>query len=487
LEEYSGCDATALADLVRRGEVTAGELAACAMAGVETVNGTLNAVVEAFGARAEALAADATVPPGPFGGVPTMLKDLFHGEAGTLCENGSRLSSGWVARSDSEFTARIRASGLVNLGRTTTSEFGLMGTTETLAVGATCSPWSASHMAGGSSGGSAAAVGAGIIPVASASDGGGSIRIPASACGVVGLKPSRGRVTWAPQVGEALHGWAVHFMVSRSVRDAAGLLDCLSGPAAGDPFVIAPPERPYRAEVGAPVGRLRIGWCTDPWSGDGADPEVAAATEATATLLAELGHEVSTTSPTFAWDPFLQAMTDVWGADLASMIDGFAPALEREANSDTLEGPTLEAVEYGRRVSGVQILQAGDRVNMLARILGDYFAGHDVLLTPTLGRLVAPLGTYDPTERVGLRELFATWAPWESFLPVFNATGLPAITLPLHWSAGGLPIGMQFVSGFGNESLLLRLASQLEEALPWSGRRPSLHISTAESGSLDVR
>ena len=478
LEEYSGYDATGLADLVRRKEVTAGELAACVMAGVEAVNGTLNAVVEAFGSRAEALAAGGTGPLGPLGGVPTMLKDLFHGEAGTPCENGSRLSSGWAARSDSEFTVRLRASGLVNLGRTTTSEFGLMGTTETLVAGATCSPWSAGHMAGGSSGGAAAAVGAGIIPVGSASDGGGSIRIPASACGVVGLKPSRGRVTWAPQVAEALGGWAVHFMVSRTVRDTASLLDCLSGPAAGDPFVIEPPARPYFAEVGAPVERLRIGWCTAPWSGDCGDAEVAAATEATAELLAGLGHEVSNDSPAFTWDPFLQTMTDVWAADLANTIDGFAPVLGREPNADTLEGSTLEALDYGRRVSGVHILHAGDRVNILSRLMGDYFASHDVLLTPTLGRLVAPLGMYDPTARIELRELFATWAPWESFLPVFNATGLPAISLPLHWSASGLPIGMQFVSSFGNESLLLRLASQLEEALPWAGRRPLIHVAT---------
>ena len=220
LEEYARLDATDLAQLVRNKDVSPRELATCAIAAYEKVDGTVNSVVEAFDDRAEAL--DDTIPEGPFGGVPTMLKDLFHGEAGTVCGNGSRLSDGWVAPVDSEFTQRIKRSGLINLGRTATSEFGIMGTTETLAAGRTCSPWSSSHMAGGSSGGAAAAVGAGIIPVASASDGGGSIRIPAAACGVVGLKPSRGRVTWGPHIAEALGGWAVHFMVSRSVRDYRG-------------------------------------------------------------------------------------------------------------------------------------------------------------------------------------------------------------------------------------------------------------------------
>jgi amidase len=479
LEEYSSYDATGLADLLRRKEVRVDELAACTMAAVEAVNGTLNAVVEAFSDRAEALAAsrDDGLPHGPFGGVPTMLKDLFHGEAGSRCENGSRLSAGWVARSDTELTKRIRSSGLVSLGRTTTSEFGIMGTTETVAVGPTCSPWSPGHIAGGSSGGSAAAVGAGIVPVASASDGGGSIRIPASACGVVGLKPSRGRMTWAPSTGEALAGWAVRFMVSRSVRDTAWLLDCLSGPAPGDPFVIAPPLRPFAEEVGAPVEQLRIGWCSAPWTGDEADPEVATATAATASVLEGLGHVVEEAAPALSWEPFLQAMTDVWAADVANTISGFAPVLGREPNAETLEGPTLQALEYGRRVSGLDLFRAGDRVNMAARLFGDYFGAHDVLLTPTLGRVPAQLGMYDPTARTELGELFAAWAPWESFLPVFNAIGSPAISLPLQASSGGLPIGMQLVGPFGTESLLLRLASQLEQALPWAGRRPPIHVA----------
>jgi amidase len=475
LAEYSRHDATGLAELVRRKDVTPRELGTCVLAGVDRVDPVLNGVVQTFADRVEAM--DDTVPPGPFGGVPTMLKDLFHGEAGIVCENGSRLASGWVTPTGSGFAARIRASGLVPLGRTTTSEFGIMGTTETLAAGRTCSPWSTAHMAGGSSGGAAAVVGAGIVPVASASDGGGSIRIPAAACGVVGLKPSRGRVTWGPAIAEALFGWAVHFMVSRSVRDTAALLDYLSVPAAGEPFVIAPPARPFRKEVGAPVGRLRVAYCSDPWSGAAGDPEVAAATTATATLLASLGHEVEPAAPTVEWEPFLRAMTDVWAVDAAHTVDAMAHAVARVPGPDTVEATTLAAVEYGRTVPAVRLLDALEHTNLAARRMGRFFGQHDVLLTPTLGRLPAPLGTYLPQTRVELIDMFDAWSGLESFLPVFNATGQPAISLPLHTSADGLPIGMQLVGAPGSESLLLRLAAQLEEATPWAGRRPPLHVA----------
>ena len=365
LEEYARLDATDLAQLVRNKDVSPRELAACAIAAYEKVDGTVNSVVEAFDDRADAL--DDTIPDGPFGGVPTMLKDLFHGEAGTVCGNGSRLSDGWVAPVDSEFTLRIKRSGLINLGRTATSEFGIMGTTETLAAGRTCSPWSSSHMAGGSSGGAAAAVGAGIIPVASASDGGGSIRIPASACGVVGLKPSRGRVTWGPHIAEALGGWAVHFMVSRSVRDTAALLDALHGPMYGDPFAVPEPTRPFLDEMGAPVEKLRVAYWSKPWSGHDADPEIATATEATAKTLAALGHEVEEATPEIDWEPFLQAMTDVWASDNAHTVDAFARLVGRTVDTDTLEGSTLAAVEYGRTVTGPQFLDAMDVANVIAR------------------------------------------------------------------------------------------------------------------------
>lgn len=475
LHEYAAHDALGLSELVAAGQVTPAELAACAMAATERVDGTLGAVVEAYTDRAAEVGDE--IPAEPFRGVPTMVKDLFHGEAGKRCGNGSRLSEDWVVSLDTAFYDRIRRSGLINLGRTTTSEFGIMGTTETLAAGLTCSPWSAGHSAGGSSGGAAAAVGAGIVPVASASDGGGSIRIPAASCGVVGLKTSRGRVTWGPQIAEALVGWAVHFMVSRSVRDTAALLDALGGPAYGDPFVIPAPQRPFLDEMGATVEPLRIAYWSQPWSGQDADPEVAAATEATAQTLESLGHHVESATPKFDWDPFLIAMTDVWAADNAHTVDSLAGFLGKTAGADNLEASTFAAVEYGRTVSARRLLDAMGQANHLARIMGWFFASYDVLLTPTLGRLPAPLKMYNPTEPIELSSMFETWAPWESFMPVFNATGQPAISLPLHMSESGLPIGMQLVGGFGHESLLLRLSAQLEEALPWSDRIPPIHVS----------
>jgi amidase len=474
LKEYGAYDALGLADLVANRDVTPAELAECAVAATEAINPTLGAVVEVYDDR---VSSAADVPAGPFHGVPTMVKDLFHGEAGKRCGNGSRLSSEWVVTVDTAFFDRIRRSGLVNVGRTTTSEFGILGTTETLATGITCSPWSSDHSSGGSSGGAAAAVGAGIVPVASASDGGGSIRIPAASCGVVGLKTSRGRVTWGPQIAEALGGWAVHFMVSRSVRDTAAMLDHLGGPAYGDPFVITPPERPFFAEVGAPVEKLRVAYWSTPWSGQEADPQISAATEKTARLLESMGHHVEETTPSVEWEPFLRAMTDVWAADNAHTIDGLAAYLGVTPGPDNLEGSTLAAVEYGRTVTAGQLIDAMEQANVLARTMGWFFSSHDVLLTPTLGRPLASLGMYDPSASVELTSVFDVWSAWESFLPIFNATGQPAISLPLHHSDSGLPIGMQLVAGFGHEALLLRLAAALEQALPWRDRIPPIHVT----------
>ena len=475
LHEYATFDAVGLAELIDTKQVAPRELAECALAATDKLNPDLTAVVQIYDERIAGM--DDSVPAGPFAGVPTMVKDLFHGEAGQVCENGSRLAQGWVVPAETEFSERVRRSGLVNVGRTATSEFGIMGTTETVAVGRTCSPWSPDHMAGGSSGGAASAVGAGIVPVATASDGGGSIRIPASSCGVVGLKPSRGRITWGPQIAEALSGWAVHFVVSRSVRDSAVALDTMSGPYVGDPFTIASPARPYRDEVGAPVEPLRVAFCHQPWSGHDADPEVVAATEQTAHHLEALGHHVEEARPEFEWEPFLQAMTDVWSSDNAHTIDAFAKLMDREVNEQTLEVATLNSVKYGRNVTAVELMDALDVANTLARRMGWFFSKYDVLLTPTLGRLPAPLGVYDPTAPIELRDIFDTWAPLESFLPVFNATGQPAISLPLHMSDEGLPIGMHFVGANGAESLLLRLASQLEQAQPWAQRVPPIHAS----------
>ncbi len=479
LDEYAVLDAIALAELVRDGDVTPEELAALTIAAVERVDPELNAVVGVYDDAAE-LAGEAA--DGPFRGVPTLLKDLFHGDAGRPTEAGSRLAAGWVQRTQSELVRRLEEAGFVPLGRTTTSEFGIMGTTETIAQGRTCTPWSGEHMAGGSSGGAGAVVGAGIVPVATGSDGGGSIRIPASACGVVGLKPTRGRVTWGPAIGEPLLGWAVHFVLTRSVRDTAACLDALAGPLPGDPSMAPPPARPWSEEVGAPVGPLRIAFAWEPWSARPAIEEVRLACEGTAGLLERLGHEIVEARPQFSWEQFLGAIAVVWSATTAHMVDGFADAIGRTPGPDNLELPTLRMVEFGRAVTGGRLLAALDSAAHISRQVSSFFTEHDVLLTPTLGALPARLGVYEPDADLEPGELFAAWSQLESFNPVFNASGQPAISLPLHESGSGLPIGMQLVGRFGDEATLIRLASQLEEAASWHDRLPPLHTGRALRG-----
>ncbi|MFN0154613.1 MAG: amidase [Gaiella sp.] len=474
LDEYAALDATALAALIRDGQVSAPELAGLAAEGAGRVNDTLRGVVALYD-DLDARAAHAAE--GPFRGVPTLLKDLFHGDVGEVTEAGSRLAEGWVAQTPSELARRIRAAGFVPLGRSATSEFGIMGTTETIAVGRTCSPWSDKHMAGGSSGGAGAVVGAGIVPVATGSDGGGSIRIPASACGVVGLKPSRGRVTWGPLAGEPLLGWAVHFVLSRSVRDTAACLDLLSGPFPGDSAVPPAPPTPFAAEAGAEPVALRIAVCWEPWSGRPVVDEVRLCTETTAQLLEDLGHHITPACPVFSWEQFLDAMTDIWSSNTAHTITGFGAAVGRAPGPDNLELPTFRMLEYGRAVTAHQLLDAIDGAGTVVRHVARLFEDFDVLLTPTLGALPARLGTYEPDAEIEPREIFDSWSQLESFLPVFNASGQPAISLPLHQSESGLPIGMQLVGRYGAEATLIRLAAQLEAAMPWAGRVPPLHVS----------
>lgn len=468
-EEYAEFDALGLAELVRTREVTPGDLVESALEAQSLVGESVNAVV-AMHPEADEHGHDLT---GPLAGVPYLVKDLFHGAAGLPCGNGSRLAPDWKVSRPSQIVDRATRAGLRVIGRSTTSEFGVMGTTETLAEGITSSPWSASHMAGGSSGGAAAAVGAGIVPVALASDGGGSIRIPASACGVVGLKPSRGRVPWGLRSKEPLLGWAVQFAVSRTVRDTAALLDALSGPTPGDAEGMPVSASPFLSALESPPANpLRIAWWTEPWSGHEPDPEVTAATMATVTLLEALGHRMENATPRFDWDSYLTAMTDVWTSTTAQTVDGFARSLGRPVDTSTLEGATLQMVEHGREVTALQLLSAIDLEMMLTATVGAFFSEYDVLLTPTLAAVPPRVGFYDPLAPTPPRETFATWSRWECFLPVFNTTGMPALSLPLHMSADGLPLGMQFVAGIGREETLLRLAGQLEEALPWRECRP---------------
>lgn len=472
LEEYTRCDATDLAGLVASGEVTPAEVQELALAAHEAVHPRINAVAGVHPQDPAGLGGG-----GPLAGVPFMVKDLFHGMAGVPCGNGSRLTEDWTVPHSTQIHRRALAAGMTSVGRTTTSEFGILGTTETLACGPTRSPWSTGHIAGGSSGGAAAVVGAGVVPVALASDGGGSIRIPAAACGTVGLKPGRGRVPWGLHLKEPLLGWAVQFAVTRSVRDAALLLDVLGGPSPSDYEGLPRPDIPYAEVLRVPAPRLRIAFWSHPWSGHEPDPVVSAATAATAELLESLGHRVEADTPTFAWEPYLQAMTDVWSATNAHTIDAMAAVVGRPVDLDTVEGSTMAMVEYGRRVTGLQLLDAIDVETGLTYLMAEFFGRYDVLLTPTLGAVLPPIGRYDPLAWTEPRDMFDSWSRWESFLPVFNTTGQPAISLPLHLSPEGLPIGMQLVAAQGQEALLLQVAAELEQAQPWADRRPPVYAA----------
>ena len=478
LSEYAQYDAVGLAELVKRKQVTAKELGRLFLIAVEKVNPKINAVIETYAERVEALE-DRPLPTGPFAGVPFLLKDLGATENGKRQECGSRLMKGYVADKDSFLTTRFKQAGLTLLGRSATPEFGLAGTTESILTGATRNPWNLEMLAGGSSGGAAASVAAGIIPIAHASDGAGSIRIPASACGLVGLKPSRGRVTQGPDSAERLDGMVQEFAVSRTVRDTAVMLDAVSQPAPGDPFVIVQPQRPYRQEVNASSGKLRVAWTAQSWQpGTVVHPEVVRLVEQVAAKCDEMGHQVVEATPVFDYEEYLRALCVPWEFGFDVMIDSLAARMGREVNEETLEPVTLSCYRYARGLNMADITSADRVLNKLRRTFGRFFLEYDVLLTPTLSQLPEPLGKYATTRTdLDFVDFMRLGDEINMHLPPFNVTGQPAISLPLGQSNSGLPIGVQFVARFGEEATLIRLASRFEQAMPWRDRIPSAHVS----------
>ncbi len=463
--EYLQYDGLGLAQLVRQGEVTGAELADCARAKAAACNPRINALVELFedaGAGDEPTAPDAS-----FVGVPFLIKDLVLQARGRRSEMGSRLCEGLVAPADSDLMARFRQAGLVTLGRTTVPEMGYNCATETVACGATRNPWDLSRSPGGSSGGSAAAVAAGIVPVAHANDGGGSIRIPASCCGLVGLKPGRGRVPIGPGAADGLGGLGIEFVLTRTVRDCAAMLDAVQGAGIGDPYVIAPPQRPYAESLPIPSG-LRIAYTAEPWSGVPVDPEIRAALEATARLLASLGYQVEQVAPALDAERFAQANTDLWSAHIAHWVVDICAATGRSADSSSLEQATLAIYEHGLGLSAVDLLHAEDFFNLVSRDFGHFFTRHDILMTPTVAQLPWAIGEHAST---GGAYTARSWTDHVfrdvPFTAVFNVTGQPAISLPLGRSERGLPFGIQFAASHGREDLLLALAARLEQIQPW--------------------
>jgi amidase len=394
-----------------------------------------------------------------------------------LSEGSSRLGLGSRLDRTTAFAARLRRAGLVPVGRTTASELGLWPTTETILHGATSSPWSSRHSAGGSSGGSAAIVGAGAVPIAHANDGGGSIRVPAACCGVVGLKPSRGRISAGPQGGDPILGWATELAVTRSVRDTAAVLDIAAGNEPGDPFTIPGPSGSFAAEVGRPPGRLRVGVTATPWSGLPTDPERLAVVERVGRVLAEAGCSVVEVASPLDWEAFLELEAVIWAATHAQGVVALAASMERTIDATTLEPHSLALYEAGRRISAVDLLEAIEASNGIARSVGALFGTIDLLVTPTLPAAPVELGWFGRQPVTDARAITSSWARHETFTAPFNLTGQPAISLPLALDAEGLPIGVQLVARHADEATLLRAASLLESALPWADRIPPVHAS----------
>ncbi len=472
-------DATAQAELVRNGELSPTELVDAAIARIERINPTLNAVIIPLFEQARARAAK-DLPAGPFRGVPFLLKDLDVFSAGDPFYAGTKFlrDAGWTAPHDSHLVAKFRAAGFVVVGKTNTPEFGLNVTTEPESYGASRNPWNPEHSTGGSSGGSAAAVASGMVPAAHASDGGGSIRIPASECGLVGLKPSRGRISMGPEHGEYWHGLVISHVVSRSVRDCAAILDAVAGAMPGDPYTAPPPARPFAAEIGAAAGRLRIGLVDEiPGGAVTLHPDCAAGVRETGKLLESLGHRVELAHPaalaeTEATSQHFMTLVTSW---TAAGLDAWGAELGRPVSADGVEPATWLFAEMGRGVSAAQYIRTIDELHGYTRRMASWWqSGFDLLLTPTLGEPPPKLGELVPP-RDNLLAGLARGMGLIPFTPPFNITGQPALSLPLHWNEAGLPIGMQLVAAYGREDVLLRVAAQLEQARPWNRRRPALH------------
>ena len=464
-EEYVSADGTELASLVNRGSVTASELheVACQIATV--VDSEINAILELF----EEPLAYTEDRNAPFFGVPFLIKDLALQAEGVRHEMGSRLASGYRAPCDTDLMQRFRQAGLATIGRTAAPEFGYCVTTEPLVNGPTRNPWALDRMPGGSSGASAAAVAAGIVPLAHANDGGGSIRIPAACCGLVGLKPTRGRTPVGPYFGEQLNGWGAEFAVTRTVRDAARLLNAVQGPGIGDPYVISPPSERYTDAIARPPRRLRIAYSTEPWNDVPIDSDVRSEIFRVAELCDDLGHDVIETSPELEWAEFFDMTVTCWTANMTLWIDGAAELTGRNPGEDTLEATTLACYRFGKELRADQLLRALDTMNRISRSVAPFFIDHDVLMTPTTAAPALPLGTLNANDSeldaIGWSKMTFDYAP---FTPLFNMTGQPAVSLPLGRARDGLPIGIQVAGRFGREDILLSLARQLEQANPWA-------------------
>jgi Asp-tRNA(Asn)/Glu-tRNA(Gln) amidotransferase A subunit family amidase len=465
--DYRRLDAVAMAALVRDRQIAPHDLLEAAFAEIDRLNPLLNAVVVPM--REQARTEMAALDPGaPLAGVPFLLKDFLALYRGVPTSGGARFFAGDAAPIDSELVARYRRAGLTVIGKASTSEFAIAASCETRLFGSTRNPWDSSLSPGGSSGGSAAAVAARMVPAAHATDGGGSIRIPASACGLFGLKPSRGRISMAP-AGEGLGGCAAEHVVSRTVRDSAALLDATAGALAGDPYTAPPPARPYAVEVETDPPNLTVAYSDETPDGTQIAFECRQALREAAQLLESLGHRLVPATPKVDWEALDRAFFAVMAVQTRRVMALRAGG--RPFGADDFEPVTWAMAEAGQRFSGTDYLEAIQNFHRIGRETAPFFASHDLLLTPTLAMLPPKLGhlsTATPDLESYLKRTFA-FAP---FTRLFNVTGQPAMSVPLHWTAAGLPVGIQLVGPYGAESLLFQVAGQLERARPWHQRDP---------------
>jgi Asp-tRNA(Asn)/Glu-tRNA(Gln) amidotransferase A subunit family amidase len=470
-DEYRKHDGIALAALVAKGDVTADELLDVAIARAEQVNPSINAIARTQYPRARA-DIEAGLPNGPLRGVPYLIKDLSIFEKGVPAGLGSALYANFVPDHDSAYVARCKRAGLVIMGRSLTPELGLSPSTEPREYGPCRNPWNLSYSSGGSSGGSGAAVSAGILPVAHATDGGGSIRTPAAHCALFGLKPSRGRVSYAPDAGEGWGGLAVTHVVSRSVRDSALLLDLTGGPEPGDPYAAPTPEQPFFEEIGRTPGHLRIAMMRRDHRGTVLHPECVKAVENAARLCESLGHIVEEAAPDINLVELRPKNQILLAANVARTLTIRWRALKREPRRDDVESVTWAVFNRGRAITGIQYAEAIAAVHAAGRKLAAFLASYDVILTTTLPAPPPVIGYFNTNGDV---ETFsARAAAYLTITPLYNATGTPAMSVPLHWTADGLPVGVHFGGRYGEEGKLLQLAAQLEEAQPWFDRLPPL-------------
>jgi amidase len=469
-KDFDKYDGLGLAALVKKGDVSAGELLDEAIARTDAIDPTINAVVVRHDDYARQQISRG-LPQGPFSGVPFLLKDL-NTLAGTRTTSGSTLYKNFVAQVDNTITKRFLAAGVTIYGKTASPEFGLMPTTETRLFGPTRNPWNPAHSSGGSSGGAAAAVAARLLPVAHATDGGGSIRIPASACGVFGLKPTRARTPAGPERGQGWGGFSCGHVVSISVRDSAAMLDAIQGAELTSPYYAPPPERPYLEEVSRDPGRLRIAFTDVSPYGDPIGPEVAAAVRDVAAMLGRLGHHVEQRAPKLPHDPS-KVLTPIISAATALTLRLSERAFGRPITSDDFELLTLAMADTGNKMTAADYAEAELMGFQISRALAEFFETCDVFLAPTLCLPPVKLGELNTmaADRSIIPTLLRRYMPGTS---MFNISGQPAMSVPLAWNKAGLPLGMMFAGRFGDEATLFRLASQLEQERPWRDRRPQI-------------